>query len=132
MLARVLVLLFVGALAVWLAGRRTDPLLAARWVLLVALLLAPQVHPWYLLWLLPLEAASGRFSGIVWSAAILVAYAPLEGWLAGREWHESMGARVLEYGLVALALLIESRPLAEAEKQPDSAPIRLPFFARRG
>jgi hypothetical protein len=107
LLARALVALGVFALAAALAWRRGSPLMCARWTLLVALLFAPQVHPWYLLWLLPLEVASGRFAGLVWSATVLVAYAPLDGWIAHRVWDPMPVARVLEYGWVVAAVLVE-------------------------
>ena len=106
-IARGLALLLVLGLAVFLALRRTDPLTAFRVVLLAALLLAPQIHPWYLLWLLPIEAACGGRAGIVWSAAILVAYAPLDQWLIAREWAEQPVARVLQHALIVGVLTAE-------------------------
>lgn len=107
--ARALAVAIVLALAVHHVRRRSDPLRASRDVILALLLLAPQVHPWYLAWLLPLEVASGGIAGLAWSAAILVAYAPLDGWEATRVWHESAAARVIEYGIVVIALLAERR-----------------------
>ena len=107
--ARVLVLLGIVAFAVVLARRR-DAWSAAWWTLLGALLFAPQLHPWYLLWLLPLEAMMGRRVGIVWSAAVLVAYAPLDQWLALRQWEEPEVARALEYGIVIAALVADRVP----------------------
>lgn len=107
MAARGIVLAALLVLAIWLVRRRVEPLAAARLLLLTALLFAPQVHPWYLLWLLPLELAANRRTGVVWSAAILVAYAPLDGWLALREWIEPVGGRVFEYGVVLIVLVLE-------------------------
>lgn len=94
------------ALAVLLAWRRVAPLTAARVLLWTALLVAPQVHPWYLLWLLPLELADRRVSGLIWSAAVLVAYAPLDAWVARREWLEV--GQVFQYILVIAAVLVEA------------------------
>jgi len=108
LLARLLVAAFVLALALGLAWRGLPPVLATRWVLLSTLLLAPQVHPWYLLWLLPVEVAAGRFAGLVWSAAVLVAYAPLAGWQSTRTWAEPGWAVATEYGLVLLFLAWET------------------------
>ena len=113
LLARALALAFVLGLAVFLVLGRVEPLVAARWVLLTALLLAPQVHPWYLLWLLPIEVASGGRAGIVWSAAVLVAYAPLDAWVAGRVWHEAPLARLVEYALVVGVLTAEALPVGK-------------------
>lgn len=108
LLSRALVLATVLGAALLLVRRRTPPLMAARWVLLIALLLAPQVHPWYLLWLLPLEIATGRLAGLAWSAVVLLAYAPLDGWQAAREWHQPALGRAVEYGLVLLVLACEA------------------------
>jgi len=121
-LARGLVLLGLLALAVVLVRRDTEPILAARWVLIVGLLFAPQVHPWYLLWLLPLEIAAGRVAGLVWSAVVLVAYAPLDQWLVAREWVESPLARLFEYGLVVGVLTAEARWI---RKNPSPAPVHV-------
>ncbi|MAT23871.1 MAG: hypothetical protein CMN31_07445 [Sandaracinus sp.] len=107
LIARALVVFAVFALAALLAWRRAPPLEAARAVLLVGLLFAPQVHPWYLLWLLPLEIALGRVTVLAWSAVSLIAYAPLDGWVAAREWVEPGAAPLLQYGLVLGVLAAE-------------------------
>jgi hypothetical protein len=107
LLARAVAAAAVLALALVLTWRRVEPLLAARSVLLAVLLLAPQLHPWYLLWLLPLETALGRSTALVWSAVALVAYAPLDGWLVARSWQEPALARPLQYGLVLGVLALE-------------------------
>jgi len=107
LLLRALIVMFVLSLGALLTRRGTPPLHAARSVLLVALLLAPQVHPWYLLWLLPLEIASGGLAGLVWSATVLLAYAPLDAWQAQRRWVEEPLLLWVEYGLVFAALGLE-------------------------
>ncbi len=108
LLARVLCFGFVMALACFFAASRhlslPDKL---RYLLIATLLLAPQVHPWYLLWLLPLEAALGRSTVMVWSAAALVAYAPLDSWRAHRVWVEHSGGRIFEYAAVGGMLFAE-------------------------
>jgi uncharacterized membrane protein HdeD (DUF308 family) len=80
---------------------------AARWLVLSLLLLAPQVHPWYLLWLLPLELWASRRVVLVWSAAVLIAYAPVELWSNARVWQEPAAGALVQYGLVGLALALE-------------------------
>ncbi len=66
----------VGLAVLWIAIRSRDasPTDAARRTLFAMLLLAPQVHPWYLLWILPLECAALGPAGLAWSVAILVGY----------------------------------------------------------
>ncbi|MEM8607230.1 MAG: glycosyltransferase 87 family protein [Myxococcota bacterium] len=108
-LARAICVGAVFALCLGLAIRRVPTLSAARIVLWATLLLSPQVHPWYLAWLLPLEVVSGRFAGLVWSAAALVAYLPLDRWLTDGVWEPSPLLQAAEYGLVAAALVLEHR-----------------------
>ena len=109
LLARAISLGLLALLAWSLYRRKTEPIMAARWLFLTGLLLAPQVHPWYLVWLLPFEVAGGRYAGLIWSAAVLIAYGPLDGWNVSREWHEPGWARVFEYLAVVAALLVEAR-----------------------
>ena len=106
-LARALVAATIAVFALVLARRRVEPLLATRHLVLAALLLAPQVHPWYLLVLLPLEAASGRLASLVFAASALVAYAPLDGWLAERTWDEPLLGRLFEHGIVLAVVVAE-------------------------
>jgi hypothetical protein len=121
-LARALAALIVLAIAIVHARRATPPLRASRDVVLALLLLSPQVHPWYLAWLLPLEIACGGSAGLVWSAAILVAYAPLDAWGAHRIWNEAPLARAIEYAIVALALVVDRVP----ERMPTPPDARDP------
>ncbi len=118
LLARGIVVGLVLALVAWTVRRRFPPLEAARAVLLAVLLLAPQIHPWYLLWLLPLECASGGVAGLVYAAVVLAAYAPADRWLVERVWAEAPGASVVIHGLVWAALAAErfvrARPNAGA------------------
>jgi hypothetical protein len=106
--ARALVALVVLAVALHTA-RIKDPRTAARITLFTALALAPQVHPWYLLWLLPVEAMIGGQAALVWSVTILVAYAPLDLWQQARIWNEWRLATWCEFGVVALVLAHEAR-----------------------
>ncbi len=115
LLARGLVVALVVALGAWLVRRGAAPLEAARGVLLGVLLLAPQVHPWYLSWLLPLECAAGGIAGLVYAVTVLVAYAPGDRWLAERVWAEPTGARLATHGLVWLVLALELR----ASRRPN-------------
>lgn len=72
------------------------------------MLLAPQVHPWYLLWLLPLEAATGRVAVAVWAVAALGSYAAADSWATARVWSEAPAFRLAEYTLVLATLSLEA------------------------
>lgn len=89
--------------------RRLPPLQATRVLIWAVLLLSPQVHPWYLGWLLPLEVAAGGWAGLVWSASVLLAYAPLDQWVTERVWEHSPLLQIVEYSAVAVALMLDPR-----------------------
>jgi hypothetical protein len=105
--SRVLVVVALAVAAAVVVRRRVAPTAAIRGLLWAVLLLSPQVHPWYLAWLLPLEIAAGGRAGVVWSAAVLLAYAPLDRWVVDRVWDMPVGLQVAEYLIVAAALLID-------------------------
>ena len=87
--------------------RRVPPMRAVRALVWALLLLSPQVHPWYLAWLLPLEVAAGASAGLIWSAAVLCAYAPLDLWVAEGVWDMPLWLQIFEYSVVALALILD-------------------------
>lgn len=67
----------VGVGAVYTFWRRgTDPVRANYWLLLLAIFLMPTIHPWYLLWPLPLAAAA---LDLGWLTVTVLA--PLSYWI---------------------------------------------------
>jgi hypothetical protein len=97
-----------------LAGARpTDAAVAAR-VLVVAALVGPAVHPWYLLWGLPLLAAArgGDRCRLLAGASIVAA---LAGHPGGGVWFEAIvdvdPRWVVAGGATLLAVLVARRPL---------------------
>ena len=103
----------------WTVRRRVPPLLATRGLIWAVLLLSPQVHPWYLAWLLPLELAVGARAGWVWSVAALLAYLPLDRWVDEGIWYMPAGLRLAEYLVVLMALGADT---LRAGRAPDFAP----------
>lgn len=97
----------VGLLAVlwlsWLAfRRRMDAPTESLWALGGVLLLVPTVHPWYLLWILPLAAAAASPGWLLWAALVPLAY-------LGGAGDVPVWARALEYVPPAIVLAVESR-----------------------
>lgn len=107
--ARGAVVMVVLVLGVLVVRRGLTGLDAARVLVWAVLLLSPQVHPWYLGWLLPLEIAARGTAGLVWSGAILLAYAPLDGWVAEGVWEMPPLLQLLEYAAVAIAWITDPR-----------------------
>ena len=83
------------AVAIW-ARRHWAIECPATWALpiAVALLFAPTLYPWYLLWLTPFLFAPSTLPLAVWSVSALVTYSFLPDWAAS----------VAEYGAVAIAI----------------------------
>lgn len=74
-LARLLLLVFlIGAIA-WAMSRRS--LIEGSLLVLAAMILAsPTVYPWYVIWVIPFAALSGRIAWLVLSCSLLLAYLP--------------------------------------------------------
>jgi hypothetical protein len=91
------------AVAAWARARlpATSPA-AWAWPLAAALLCAPLVYPWYLVWLAPFLVARSTLPLLVWTVSIQAAYVtwfrPLEAPWAVPGW-----ALLLEYGALAMA-----------------------------
>jgi hypothetical protein len=109
LVARAVVGAALLALCVLVVYRRVPPLRATRALVWALLLLSPQVHPWYLGWLLPLEVAAGGAAGLIWSAAALCAYAPLDRWVVEGVWDMPLWMQIFEYSVVAVALILDPR-----------------------
>ncbi|MBW2507057.1 MAG: hypothetical protein JRE81_00350, partial [Deltaproteobacteria bacterium] len=107
--ARALVATALFAVVLLLFLRHTPPVRATRILLWSVLLLSPQVHPWYLAWLLPVELAARGRAALIWSAAALCAYAPLDGWVENGVWDMPLWLQAVEYAIVGVALLFDFR-----------------------
>ena len=90
------------ALAFALAWRKTEPAAAATAVVVVSLLLAPNVLPWYALWLLPLLVLRDEPAALLFTGTVSLAYVVYPDWQSGEPWKLGWGWRVLEYGPCAL------------------------------
>jgi hypothetical protein len=84
-------------LALALAWRRVEPARAALAVAAATLLLAPNVLPWYALWLLPLLVVVDAPALLCFTGTVGLAYLVYPEWRAGQPWHLGWGLRALEY-----------------------------------
>jgi len=95
------IFLIVVGWAVWRrasAGRVTEAAIGAF------VLLTPALHPWYVIWLLPLIAGGGSWAWGVLAVLAPLGYRPLDGWLTHGVWRDPVWTRVLEHGLTLVAL----------------------------
>jgi alpha-1,6-mannosyltransferase len=108
------------ALALALAWRRTEPVAAATFVVMASLLLAPNVLPWYALWLLPLLVLRDEPGALLFTGTISLAYVVYPGWQSGEPWKLGWGWRALEYGPCA-AVALRTWRVASARRSPPRA-----------
>ncbi len=88
-----------GLLFLWLWRQNIDPVRGGYWLLLGFILLMPTVHPWYLLWALPLAALAFDLGWIVLCGLAPLAYAILANAAAdSNTWIEPTWPRFVIYG----------------------------------
>jgi len=111
------------ALALVLAWRRTEPVIAATAVVLASLLLAPNVLPWYALWLVPLLVLRDEPAVLLFTGTVSLAYVVYPDWQSGEPWKLGWGWRALEYGpclLVALRCRIDRHRMMRTALGPPA------------
>src|SRR5438093_308534 len=98
----------VGILtASWLRRRSgARPSDAFAWPMAAAILCAPVVYPWYLLWLLPFLRSASALPIIIWTVSIIPTYYVWHLRTLGRPWLVPWWIMVLEYGAVAAGATI--------------------------
>ena len=100
-----------------LAWRRAEPTGAALVVVVLFLLLAPSVFPWYALWLLPLLTLRDAPAALLFTGTVGLAYLVYPEWRSGGAWQVSWGIRALEYlPCLLVALASVARRAARAER----------------
>jgi len=103
------------ALTLLLAGRKADPVTSGLAVVAASILLAPNVLPWYALWLLPFLVLRDVPAALLFTGTVQLAYLVYPEWLSGQRWQVGWGVRALEYGpclAVAAVAAWLGRPLA--------------------
>jgi hypothetical protein len=112
-----------GLLFVWLWRRNVDPVRGGYWLLLGFILLMPTVHPWYLLWALPLAALAFDLGWVALCGLAPLAYAILTNSAADSSaWIEPTWPRFVIYG-AALCVWLAQTGIDLKPPAPD-APIQ--------
>jgi alpha-1,6-mannosyltransferase len=116
--ARALAALAVAGTMLLAWWRRSDLVEAGYWITLVALLCAPVVYPWYLLWVLcfvPLLRGWQGITSLIWSATIGVSYLlwQTDDWVLPTKW------LLVQYVPVYAALAMEVGRLLMPRVQHD-------------
>lgn len=94
------------ALALALAWRRVDGAASGLAVASAVLLLAPNVLPWYALWLLPFLVVRDEPGALLFTGTVGLAYLVYPAWLSGEPWRLAWGWRALEYGPCVLVTVL--------------------------
>lgn len=111
----VLLLVVVAFLVVRVRSpeRRVAYAFAALW------LLAPTLHPWYLLWLLPFAALSSSWALLAWAASAPLVYETAMRAHGTGVWEESPWPRALMLTALGLGAIVDG---ARARREPSRAP----------
>jgi alpha-1,6-mannosyltransferase len=78
--------------------RRLEPVRAATWIFGALIVCTPVLHPWYLLWILPLAALLGQWPWMVFAALQPLAYLPLDKWWSTGIWRAPIWIQLIEWG----------------------------------
>jgi hypothetical protein len=94
-----------------------EPVRAGLIVTAAALLLGPNLLPWYALWLLPFLVLVDAPAALLFTGTVVLAYLVYPDWRSGERWYLPWGVRVLEYGpcvlvMAAIAKKALTRPRA--------------------
>ncbi|MFN0152100.1 MAG: glycosyltransferase 87 family protein [bacterium] len=104
---------------------RGDLARAAFWTLGALVLLSSQVHPWYLLWLLPFLAVRPSRAWLLFTFLIFISYETHALHRASGAWSESTGIRAIQYAPLFILLAIEAAA-SIARARRGAAPVRDP------
>jgi hypothetical protein len=107
LLARVMAGLIFVALVAFAVHARAPPERLAELAIGAFVLLTPALHPWYVLWLIPLTATGGSRAWLVLATLVPLGYRPLDEWLTRGTWHDPTWTRACEHGATLLALAID-------------------------
>jgi hypothetical protein len=95
------------AVVAWALWRRASATRLTEAAIGAFVLLTPALHPWYVVWLLPLVAVGGSWAWLVLALLVPLGYRPLDVWLAGGPWRDLIWTRLLVHGLTLVALAID-------------------------
>ncbi len=97
--------------AAWMRRRYSaDEPASWAWPMAVALVAAPVVYPWYLLYFTPFLFTRRALPLTVWTLSILPVYVVWElAYRYGHRWRVPVGVMWIEYGIVVVAVLVVAR-----------------------
>ena len=121
--ARAAATALVLAVVAWVTWRRYSVERALLWILGAGLLLSPTVHPWYVLWVLPMAALRGNRPFLLLGGLVFLGYWGLASYQATGVWPQPLWNRTAIWVPVWLMLLLGClrrlpRPGTRGDPQP--------------
>ncbi|MCY3413041.1 MAG: hypothetical protein INQ03_15495 [Candidatus Heimdallarchaeota archaeon] len=115
LLVRYLITAFVGLsylflLTLYYRNNQTSEALLSilLHILLLSILLSPNVHPWYILWLLPIAVILRNWTGLILSLLIVFSYEIYIQYDNHGIWEEKIPVLLLEYIPVYIIFILEA------------------------
>lgn len=105
----------------WTTLRRFRPERALFWILGAGMLLTPTLHPWYVLWMLPLAALRVSRPWILMTGLSFLGYYGLAGYQNTGTWDQPVWARLLLWLPVLALLIMEAAELWKGRVPPPQA-----------
>lgn len=102
-ISKIVLGLAFAAVLVGVALKGFEPLKAAVWIFGALMVVTPILHPWYLLWILPLAAVRGAWPWMIIAALSTLSYLPLDGWWERGVWAADSWIQIVEWGAFAAA-----------------------------
>jgi len=104
----------------WASFQRYDTERTFLWVLGTGMVLTPTLHPWYVLWMLPMAALRASRSWILLSGLAFVGYYGLGSYQETGVWAQPPMARLIMWVPFLVLLVYDAfRPWQEPAESPD-------------
>lgn len=97
----------VAGVVAWAAWKRWTLDRTLLWTIGAGLLVSPTLHPWYLLWMLPLAALRGSRGWILFTGTALLGYWHYDTFLATGAWPQPAWLSALTWGPPLLLLVAD-------------------------
>ncbi|MFV1986110.1 MAG: hypothetical protein ACC682_02425 [Gemmatimonadota bacterium] len=107
----------VVSIALFAAYRRWGVGRTLYWTIGAGLLLSPTIHPWYVLWVLPLACLYRGTGWIVFTGTVFLAYAGRDAYLSSGAWPEPLWLRLLIHVPLLWLLARDGLGLAKARSE---------------
>lgn len=117
---RWLAALVVAGVVAWTAYRGFDLERALLWTLGAGMIVTPTLHPWYVLWMLPMAALRASRPWIALGGLAFIGYFGLSGYQDSGTWAQPLPARAALWVPFFLLLAADVRSMIREHARPGS------------